>query len=151
MRRPLRYPLTAFYDASCPLCANEMHALKALDAAGRLQLVDCSSPSFDEAMLLGDGLSRKDLMERMHARDATGQWFVALDAFEVIYRAVGLERAARLWSNPRWRPVLERVYPWIARYRQPLSRLGFPALVRRVIPKPNAACASPRGESCRLR
>jgi len=151
MKRPLRYPLTVFYDASCPLCASEMHALKALDAAGRVHLVDCSSPDFDEATLLGDGLNRKNLMSRMHARDATGQWFDGLDAFEVIYRAAGLERAARLWGDRRWRPLFDRVYPWIARFRQPLSRLGFPALVRQAIRRPTSASANPQGESCRLR
>jgi len=27
MNRPLRYPLTVFYDASCPLCTREMAVL----------------------------------------------------------------------------------------------------------------------------
>lgn len=151
MKRPLRYPLTVFYDASCPLCASEMHSLKALDAQARLELVDCSAPDFDDAFLTGDGFTRCELMARMHARDATGQWFVGLDAFEVVYRAAGLEAAARVWGSPRWRPLLSRAYPWIARYRQPLSRLGFAALVRYLIPKPCAsspATSSPRGGSC---
>ena len=154
MRRPLRYPLTVFYDASCRLCANEMHALKKLDAQERLALVDCSSADFDDGFLIGDGLTRNDLMARRHARDATGQWYVALDAFEAIYRAAGLERAARVWGDPRWRPLLGRLYPWIARYRQALSRLGLSAIVRRAIPKPcgvSSAPASPRAGSCRSR
>ena len=149
--RPVRYPLTIFYDASCPMCASEMHALKRRDRDGRLALVDCSAPDFDEDALLGDGLRRRDLMGLIHARDAHGRWFVGVDAFEVVYRAAGLETAARVWGSPRWRPLLSRAYPWIARHRQPLSRLGFAALVRYIIPKPCAsspATSSPRGGSC---
>jgi len=151
MKRPLRYPLTVFYDASCPLCASEMHALHDLDAANRIELIDCSAPDFSDDGLLAEGITRAALMRRIHARDATGQWFVGLDAFEVIYRAAGLERAARLWGDRRWRPLFERVYPWIARYRQPLSRLGLAALLRQAIPKTTSATASPRCESCQPR
>ena len=135
MRRAPCYPITVFYDRSCPLCANEMHALKDLDDAERLELVDCSAPAFDDALLIGDGLTRADLMGRIHARDVRGRWFVGLDAFEAVYRAAGLERAAQVWGSPRWRPLLDRLYPWIARHRQLLSRLGLSALVRYVIPK----------------
>ena len=149
--RPVRYPLTIFYDASCPLCASEMQALKARDRDDRLALVDCSAPDFEDDALLGDGIRRHDLMRLIHARDAHGRWFVGLDAFEAVYRAAGLETAARVWGSPRWRPLLSRIYPWIARYRQPLSRLGLAALVRHIIPKPcaaSSATSSPRGGSC---
>ena len=154
MKRPPRYPLTVFYDASCPLCASEMHALKELDAQARLELVDCSAADFDDAFLLGDGLTRTHLMARMHARDASGQWFIAVDAFEAVYRAAGLEAAARAWGSPRLRPVLKRIYPWIARHRQPLSRFGFAALVRYLIPRPcgpTSATSNPRAGSCSRR
>ncbi|MEW6688242.1 MAG: hypothetical protein AB1452_04015 [Pseudomonadota bacterium] len=60
---------------------------------------------------------------------------VGLDAFEAIYRAAGLKATARFWGDPRWRPLLVRLYPWIARNRQLLSRLGahrvVAALLRR--------------------
>lgn len=130
MKREPAYPLTVFYDASCPLCATEMNALHKRDARGRLILADCSAPEFDDAPLIGDGLRRADLMERMHARDARGHWYVALDAFEAIYRAAGLERTASLWGSRRLRPLFDRIYPWIARNRQVLSTLGVHILVR---------------------
>jgi predicted DCC family thiol-disulfide oxidoreductase YuxK len=129
----VRYPLTVFYDASCPLCATEMHALRALDDAGRIELVDCSAPEFSDEGLRACGITRASLMRRMHARDAHGRWLSGLDAFEAIYRAAGLERAARLWANPRWRPLFDRIYPWVARYRQLLSRLGIHRVVGRLI------------------
>ena len=130
---PVRYPLTVFYDASCPLCATEMQALREADAEGRIQLVDCSAPDFDESVLAGLPIQRRDLMERIHARDAGGRWRSGVDAFEALYRAAGLERVARMWADPRWRPFFVRVYPWVARYRQMLSRFGIQRLAGRFI------------------
>lgn len=133
MNRPLRYPLTVFYDASCPLCATEMHALRDLDVTGRIELVDCSAPEFSDEGLRAEGITRMSLMRRIHARDARGRWVVGMDAFEAVYRAAGLEALARVWADPRWRPLFDRVYPLIARYGQLLSRLGIHRLVRRLI------------------
>jgi len=137
MKRPLVYPLTVFYDASCPMCASEMQALRARDTRGHLAPVDCSAPQFDdEEGLLAEGITREKLMTLIHARDARGRWLVGVDCFEAAYRAVGLEGAARLWGDRRLRPVLQRVYPWIARHRQTLSRLGMNALVRLMLRTP---------------
>jgi predicted DCC family thiol-disulfide oxidoreductase YuxK len=123
MERPVRYPLTVFYDASCPMCATEMHALKRRDRNGRLTLVDCSAPEFDENELLGDGLKRRDLMGLIHARDAHGRWFVGVDVLALAYDAAGLRRMSRFWRSAR---LLRRLYPWAARYRRTHSRLGAP-------------------------
>ena len=143
--KAVRYPLAVFYDASCPLCASEMLALKERDCAARLELVDCSAPDFDDTVLAGTGIARADLMARLHARDALGRWLVALDAFEAAYRAAGIERAARLWGARGMRPLLDPLYRWVARRRQLLSRLGAAGLVRRLI----ARLASPASESGR--
>jgi len=129
----VQYPLTVFYDASCPMCASEMHAIKALDAQGRIELVDCSAAAFDEAALTGGGYCRADAMSLIHARDADGRWLVGVDVFEAAYRAAGLEAIARIWGSRRLRPLLDRMYPWVARNRQRLSRLGFNFLVRLVM------------------
>jgi len=118
---PQRLPLTVYYDKSCPLCATEMHALRDLDPKG-FRLVDCSAPDFVDAM-------REDMMARMHARSADGRWLTGLDAFEAIYAAAGLKRVARIWGNARLRPVFDRIYPWIARHRQALSRLRLHRVV----------------------
>ena len=134
--RLLRDPVTIFYDASCAMCASEMHALKARDRANRLELVDCSAPGFDETVLAGTGIRREDLMTLIHARDAHGTWLVGLDVFEVAYTAAGLKTIAGFWGSPTLRPLLARLYPWIARNRQLLSRFGIDRLVRLVLPVP---------------
>ena len=123
-------PLTVYYDKSCPLCATEMHALQDLDWRGRLKLVDCSAKDFDEASVAGEGVTREHMMTRIHARDPEGRWLVGIDAFEAVYGAAGLKGAARVWGDRRLRPLLDAIYPWIARNRQPLSRLGLHRVVR---------------------
>jgi predicted DCC family thiol-disulfide oxidoreductase YuxK len=121
-------PLTVYYDKSCPLCATEMHALRDRNPDG-LRLEDCSAWDFDCRKLACEGLTREELMTRIHARRPGECWLVGVDAFEAVYAAAGLKGAARFWGNPRLRPVLERIYPWIARNRQALSRLGLHRLV----------------------
>lgn len=122
-------PLKVYYDKSCPLCATEMHALQELDWRGRLELVDCSAQDFGDGKAEREGVTRNAMMTKLHVRDPEGRWLKGLDAFEAVYAAAGLDRAARLWAHPRLRPALDLVYPWIARYRQPLSRLGLQRLV----------------------
>lgn len=122
-------PLTVYYDKSCPMCATEMQVMQARDWRGRLRLVDCSAPDFDDRETAKEGVTREDMMTALHVRDPDGKWLRGLDAFEAVYGAAGLDRAARLWGDKRLRPVLDRIYPFMARYRQPLSRLGMHRVV----------------------
>jgi predicted DCC family thiol-disulfide oxidoreductase YuxK len=123
MAATARFPLTIFYDASCPMCAGEMQLLKRRDAHGRLELVDCSAPDFDESVLAGLPIRRQDLMTLIHARDAHGRWFAGIEVFELAYGAVGLDVIAGFWGSRALRPLLTRIYPWVARHRQVLPRL----------------------------
>ena len=100
-----------------------MHMLKSRDAEERLILVDCSADDFDESVLAGTPIRRSDLMTLIHARDAHGRWYAGVEVFEIAYRAAGLERLARMWGSRTLRPLLARLYPWIARNRRALSRL----------------------------
>ena len=122
------YPLTIFYDASCPLCASELHALRDHDERRSLVLVDCSAEEFADASTKAAGISRADLMQCIHARDATGRWYRGVDVLALAYRTAGIESIARLWAHPRLRPLWSRVYPWIARHRMTLSRLRLHGL-----------------------
>lgn len=126
-------PLTIYYDASCPLCAQEMHALKRHDHAERLVLVDCSPATFDAEALQNPAVTRAALMQAIHARDAAGRWFNGVDVFVLAYEAAGATALARLWRHRTLRLLWDRLYPWVARNRQALSRWGVQYLVRALI------------------
>lgn len=122
-QRAVAYPLTIYYDASCPLCAEEMHALKSYDAHERLLLEDCSMPGFADVETQRAGITRSALMRRIHARDADGNWLDGVAVFEAAYGAVGINAVAKLWGYPRLQPLWDRIYMWVARNRMQLSRL----------------------------
>ncbi len=118
-------PITVFYDASCPLCHAEMSALKLRDQFNEICLVDCSSPQFDDAEFLKQGISRELMMKRIHGMDAIGRWYVGVDLFAIIYEIAKMKWMARLWGSTLLRPVLVRAYPWVADNRMLLSKFNI--------------------------
>ena len=118
------YPITVYYDASCELCRAEIEAMKSRDDADRLRLIDASDAGFVPPA----GVTRDELMSRIHARDADGAWLRGLDVFAAVYEAAGFRRLARIYRSSALRPLLDRMYPWIADHRQALSALGLPRL-----------------------
>jgi len=137
---PVAYPLTVYYDASCPLCRAEMETLESRAMADALRLVDCSAAGFDERTVAAEGITRADLMSRIHARDDAGRWLRGMDVFAAVYAAAGLNVLARIYASRALRPLLDRLYPWIADHRQALSRFGLPQLFAWLARKAPASC-----------
>jgi len=137
----VQFPLTIYYDSACPVCRGEMSALKRLDAANRLVLVDCAGGVVDDACRAA-GLGGNDLLGAIHARDASGRWLAGVDVFVVAYRAAGLHALAWLFGERHLRAIWDRLYPWIARHRYALSRVGLAHLFRLLPHRParSAAC-----------
>ncbi len=117
--------ITVFYDGSCPMCSAEIHGLKKLDARNQIGLLDCSPPDFDDTPYRMHGIDRAAMMDALHVLDANGAWHKGVDAFALLYRTAGLPLAASLWNHPLTRPFTARLYPWVARNRQALGRLGL--------------------------
>jgi predicted DCC family thiol-disulfide oxidoreductase YuxK len=126
MRAKVTLPITVFYDHSCPMCRSEMLAMKSRDTANAFILADCSPTDFDETPFLKDGIHRIDMMRLIHAKDADGKWLIGVDVFAVIYRLAGFRFLSAVWGSSVLRPILSRLYPWVADNRMWLSKLGVP-------------------------
>ena len=125
------YPLTIYYDASCPLCATEMHTIKETDFKNQLILVDCSNDNFSEPAFCPT--NKAAMMERIHAQDATGAWIKGVDVFAVAYNAAGFKQLSSFWGSATLKPLLSRIYPFIADNRQWLSRTPLPYLLNKLL------------------
>ncbi len=116
----VQYPLTIYFDGSCPLCTREIALLTQFDDQKQLCVVDCSDVNFAPV----EGHAREAMMALIHARDATGAWFIGAPVFAAAYRATGFAAIASLWGSRRLQPMWSVVYPRIARNRMWLSKLG---------------------------
>lgn len=123
------YPLTIYFDASCAICSAEMGALKARDAAGRLQLVDCSPADF-----AGGPAPREALMAAIHVSDAEGKVHVGVPAIRICRAAVGLSSGSLLLDLPLVAPLADRAYALLARNRYRIPRWLAARLAGRVAP-----------------
>jgi predicted DCC family thiol-disulfide oxidoreductase YuxK len=127
------YPLTLYFDDSCPLCRAEMAAITRFDHDARIRLVDCSCPSFDDSDCRAAGIATGELMRRLHARDAEGRWRVGVPAVAAAYTAVGLAGIGGFFASPGLQGPLARLYGWLADHRQGLSRIGLTGLFGRYV------------------
>lgn len=126
------YPLTIYYDASCPLCNGEMSNLMLRNEAGLLEFVDASAPGFISPL---PGVTRDDLLNLIHARKANDEVVNSVEVFRLAYSAVGLGWVTAAASWPGLRQLADHAYPWLAhnRHRIPrgLVRLLFEGPTRR--------------------
>lgn len=120
MNNAVQYPLTIFFDGSCPLCTREIALLTQFDEKRQLRVVDCSATDFPPV----DGHAREAMMALIHARDSAGAWLIGAPVFDAAYRATGFASIASLWGNQHLQPMWSIVYPWIANNRMWLSKLG---------------------------
>jgi predicted DCC family thiol-disulfide oxidoreductase YuxK len=123
------YPLTIYFDASCAICSAEMGSLKARDAGGRLQLVDCSPVAFSSGPAPRDAL-----MAAIHVSDAEGRVFVGVPAIRICRTAVGLSSGSFLLDLPIVAPLADRAYALLARNRYRIPRWLAARLAGRVAP-----------------
>jgi predicted DCC family thiol-disulfide oxidoreductase YuxK len=125
------YPLTLYYDASCPLCRREMNFLVTRDRHCRLRLIDVSSADF----VNDTRLPVAKLMARMHARRGDGALVDGVEVFRLAYEAVDLGWIVLPLRSPLLAPLLDWLYTRVARNRNRiphwLSSLLFGHAARR--------------------
>ena len=119
------FPLTVFYDASCPVCALEMDTLHERDCDRRLRLIDISAPSFDAN---AHGFAQRDLDAAIHAVRPDGSVVRGMEVLRLAYVAGGL---GWLLQATRW-PLVDRLadaaYRLFARHRHAISRTLAPVI-----------------------
>ena len=140
------YPITIFYDASCPLCTREVMLLKKYDAREQINLIDCSPTEFTGE----SGYTRDSMMKLIHARDAAGQWMIGAPVFAAAYSVTGFAAIAKMWGAGALQPVWRVVYPWIANNRNVLSKLGAVSAITWVLHGLHA-CAAKRAAAQALK
>ncbi len=110
--------LTLFFDGDCPLCRREIDLLRRIDRDGRVELVDIARPSF---LSPDPGVTREDLMARIHARRPDGRWLEGMDVFRAMWEAVGWGWLLAPTGWPILRPIFDASYRWFARNRLRLT------------------------------
>ncbi len=108
------YPLTIYYDSSCPLCDQEMSRLKQRDQYDNLHLIDCSAPDFIPPHGAPDVAS---MMQLLHAQTSDGQWVIGVPAFQLAYAGAGFGFVSNWLERPLISRMMHRLYPLIARNR----------------------------------
>lgn len=117
------YPLSIFYDGSCPICRFDIHNLKARNQEEKLQFIDIASPAFDPTPY---GMTQADFMAEIHARRTDGQFVKGMEVFRLAYRAVGLGWAVAPASWDPLRQPADALYRLFARHRQKIGKhLGW--------------------------
>lgn len=111
--------LELYFDAQCPLCSREVSWLKTRSPASKLTFTDISAPGFDPAVT---GRSLGELMGNLHARTASGEWLIGMDAIRGMYRGTGLGNWARLTELPGLRRLFDLGYMVFAIARPYLRR-----------------------------
>jgi predicted DCC family thiol-disulfide oxidoreductase YuxK len=143
------FPMTLFYDGACRLCQTEMRSLQARDSRGLLLFVDISLADF---RAFPAGTDRAVLMGQIHAQRADGTLLRGVAVFQVAYDAVGWTWVAQLLRWPGVRAFSERLYPFIAQHRYPLSRsplLWLFELSRRAASRSAASASGFESGPCR--
>jgi predicted DCC family thiol-disulfide oxidoreductase YuxK len=80
----IKYPLTLFYDGACGVCSTEIRYYQSI-ADQRVRFVNIASPDFDAEAF---GKSTEEFQQKLHARDADGQYFTGVEAFRRLWEAL---------------------------------------------------------------
>ena len=78
------YPLTIFFDGACGVCSKEISYYRSI-ADKRILFVNIAGVDFDAASF---GKTNDEFQEKLHARDASGQYFTGVEAFRKLWDAL---------------------------------------------------------------
>lgn len=114
------YPLTLFYDGTCPLCMMEMKQLMKRNSAKQLAFEDINVDDFSSRYPTFD---KAALNARIHAMWSNGDVITGLDVTYEAWRAVG---KGWVYAPLRWpliKPLADWGYTKFAKHRYTISFL----------------------------
>lgn len=118
-RGPRRGAFTVLYDGNCPLCRASVTRLRHRDAEGTLRFLPTQDPAVAEEFAW---LPSEALDGSLHLVGPNRETWEGAAAVERMMRLLpGWRRGAWLFHLPWARPLVRRVYRWVARNRY---RLG---------------------------
>ncbi len=85
-RNDVCFPVTLFYDGSCPLCNKEVNWLKTQNKFGRLMFEDIKEANFSNRY---PALDSTELDRTLHAKLGDGRMVKGVDATISAWEAVG--------------------------------------------------------------
>ncbi|MBB4617260.1 DCC1-like thiol-disulfide oxidoreductase family protein [Sphingomonas abaci] len=108
--------VTVWHDGTCPLCQQEIAAMRRLDTRGAITFVDAAAG--------GDcPLDRADMLARFHAREDGGPLVSGAAAFAAMWRAIPvLQPLGEMARNRLVLAMLERLYRGFLHVRPRLQR-----------------------------
>lgn len=110
---------TVYFDGACPLCAKEIATYQTWRGAEKIKWIDASRCEETE---LGTQLNRQQALNKLHARDETGQLVSGAAAFIVMWRQLPALRWLTPLLEKRWAiALLDYLYSVFLKFR-PLWR-----------------------------
>ena len=124
-REDIRFPVTLFYDGSCPLCMREINHLSRMNRNNRLKLIDIKGKDFTQNY---PELDSTELDRLLHAKLGDGRLVSGVDATLAAWEAAG---AGWFIAPLRWPGVAciaDAGYHIFARNRHGISKVLGPFL-----------------------
>ena len=124
-RRDILFPVTLFYDGSCPLCMKEINWLQSKNTQKRLLLVDIKQDSFTTHY---PDMNPQAMDNTLHAQWSNGKIVTGVDATVSAWEAVGKGWLLTPLTWPVFSAIAKCAYRTFAQNRHWLSSKLSPYL-----------------------
>jgi ubiquinone biosynthesis monooxygenase Coq7 len=112
-------PITVLYDGGCPLCRREIGVYRGLQASAPVCYADLADP----AVALPEGVTREQLLARLHVRQSDGRLVSGARAFLALWSVLpGWRWLAALGRVPGVAGLMEVAYRGFLRVRPRVQR-----------------------------
>lgn len=109
-----------FYDGLCIVCSSEINHYKKMKGADHIQFIDITSSAFSPEH---ENLDPFKVHKELHSKDETGQIFVGVDTFILIWSKIDkLKWLSKLAKKTPVKKTLELNYKLFVKVRPYLPR-----------------------------